>query len=123
MSETLIFNQIEQQSLDAEYILRVHSPNGSGYFIAIDSLVYDSDMGVYQGWRLTGEVNEDDEPLVKIVITIPDSVLFELIARTEFKVVTPMQIWEEQLEYEAERKKFEAYANKQLGITTPPPQY
>lgn len=121
MSDILVI-QHPDRIADYDYILRIY--NGPNYYhVAVDHFGFDPDSGVYVGSRNTPDVDEDGDALVEIVIMIPATTSFELIARSEFKSMTQNQIWEEQLEYEAERKRFEGYANDLLKTPKPPTEY
>ena len=121
MSDLLLI-QHPNRIADYEYVLRVHNAENY-YHVAVDYFEFDPTNGVYVGSRRTGEVDADDNPFIDIVVMIPATANFELIARSEFKCMTQTQVWEEQLEYEAERKRFAEYADKHLGIPKPPTEY
>ena len=121
MSDILVI-QHPDRITEYDYILRVY--NGPNYYhVAVDYFEFNSDNGVYEGSRRTSAIDEDGDALIEIVVVIPTTANFELIARSEFKSMTQTQLWEEQLEYEVERKRFNERADKHLGTSKPPTEY
>ena len=124
MSDLLVLKHVESQVIDGKYtyVLYTYTPDGRSA-IAVDRFIFSEESQCYEGWRETGEMDEEGSPYVELVIAFPEAAPFMLVARSEFRSLTQNQYYEEQLEYDVEAKRFGERAKKHLNIPDKPTEY